>query len=101
MLTTIKKEQFDIDENGVKLRLEINYAKGTVSFLDKDGDYNEFVFANRTRDYLGGWVKIFEALSTATKWADSRLKVEQEAQKNRKLATMSEIFMAINETEEK
>lgn len=73
---------------GVKLTVFIDYKDKTVSFIDKEGEINSFIFAHRTRDYLGGWVKIFNALETVTREADKKLKEQEQIEEGEFLETL-------------
>jgi len=63
---------------GVTVVLEIDCEKKTVSLVDRMGDgryeNKKWVFAGRTREYLGGWLLILEAMEFAIKEADKFLK---------------------------
>lgn len=95
----IEVHKLNID--GVILNVRIDYKQGTVSFIDEQGNKNRFDFSNRTREYLGGWVKIFRALEKATIWADARLAEEQKRVKDVKNEKMTEILIAVSDLDRK
>lgn len=82
MKTLYERTMFE--HNGILLKVAIDYEKGTVSFL-QDTKPKKFVFSERGREHLGGWVKILEAMIEATKWADSNLKERGEKELDEKL----------------
>ena len=73
------QETISFEHKGVFIYLHLDYSEGSVSIVDKAGNDQEFRFTNRTVDYLGGWVLVFEALTEATKYADIRLREQAEA----------------------
>lgn len=77
MTTQQVSERLLYDVYGVRLEVYIDYETGTVSFIHKDGEPFKFIFADRGRDYLGGWLKVFKALEEVTRDADKRLKKHQ------------------------
>lgn len=72
-------EIYQICDYGVTLNIKIDYDKGTVSFLDKNISRKaEFIFAERGVEYLAGWQNIFKAISSATAWAEDKLRKESD-----------------------
>lgn len=78
-------ERTTFEHNGISLKVAIDYEKGSVSFLDHDNKPKRFLFADRGREHLGGWVKILEAMIEATKWADEKLKERDGQEVDKKL----------------
>lgn len=68
------QETISYEHKGVLIYMHLDYQRGLVSIQDKDGKDKRFLFKDRTTQYLGGWLLIFEALTEATKYADIRLK---------------------------
>lgn len=50
---------------GITIVVEMDFIKKTVSFTEKDGTRKQWVFHERTPEYMGGWVMIFEAMKNA------------------------------------
>lgn len=71
-----------IEHKGIGITVKIDYDKGEISLVGKKmSDSNEvkfeskhWVFANRTVEYIQGWVDIFEAMTGAVKEAREDLK---------------------------
>lgn len=85
--------------DGVVLYVKIDYLQKTVSFVDHAGGKNTFDFTNRTREYLGGWVKIFRALEKATIWADKRLEEDIKRRADVKDKEFLDVMIAISDLE--
>lgn len=88
IIETKKSETILFNADGVKLCVRIDYDEGTVSFIGGTNnkynkDYQKFIFADRTIDYLGGWVKVFEALKEITLIADARLREHKDTASGR------------------
>lgn len=77
MTTQQVTERLLYDVDGIRLELFIDYESQTVSFIHKDCEPFRFVFADRGREYLGGWLRVFKALEEVTRDADKRLKKHQ------------------------
>lgn len=75
-------ERLLYDVDGIRLELFIDYEAETVSFIHKDGEPFRFVFADRGREYLGGWLRVFKALEEATRDADAKLKKHKGKKEN-------------------
>lgn len=90
--------------NGIKVYIRLDYEHGTVSILEEGkGRYEkkEFCFINRTRDYLGGWVMVFDALKEATVHADKLLQAEANIRKKQKEDKFIELMIGISDLESK
>lgn len=87
------KETILFDYKGIKVTIQLDYKRGTVSFTEQDSKPKNYKFAERTRNYLGGWWLILEALQEATKFADEKLKEQEELRE--KIKTQKVIDMAI------
>lgn len=77
----MQSELIQFTHRGVKINIKLDYERKTVSFtddIDNEGKPNLWCFVDRTREYLGGWHIIMEALQEATKWADTRLKEQED-----------------------
>lgn len=58
---------------GIDIVLEIDYVKKTVSLTEKDGSAKQWVFAERTAEYLNGWRNILHAMEAAIAEAQAEL----------------------------
>lgn len=62
---------------GITVVLEIDCEKKNITFVERDhnGKYKpkKWVFAERTREYLGGWILILDAMAYAIKEANKLL----------------------------
>ncbi len=65
-----------IEHDGVKVIVKIDYDAATASFVeskqqDQSGRANfvskQWIFANRTLDYMNGWITILEAMKVAVR----------------------------------
>lgn len=92
-MNLVTKETVLFNYKGVSIYIELNYETGKVSFTEKDGRAKNYKFAECTRNYLGGWWLILEALQEATKFADSKLSEQEEIRE--KIKTQKVIDMAI------
>lgn len=75
-------ERLLYDVDGIRLEIYIDYEAGTVSFIHKDGSPFKFVFIDRGREYLGGWLRVFKALEEVTRDADAKLKKHKGKKEN-------------------
>lgn len=51
---------------GITVVVQMDFVKKTVSLVEKDGGRKQWVFAERTPEYLQGWVMILDAMKYAT-----------------------------------
>lgn len=51
--------------NGISIVVELDFVKKTVSLVEKDGRKKNWLFAERTPEYLCGWLNIVEAMKYA------------------------------------
>ena len=66
-------ETIDFTHKGIIITMRLDYEVGTVSFVNPNGSDKNWKFIDRTKEYLGGWYLIFEAMQEAVKYADERL----------------------------
>lgn len=50
---------------GISIFVEMDFIKKTVAFVDRDGKPKEYMFAQRTPEYMHGWIMVFEAMKYA------------------------------------
>ena len=105
----MQSELIQFTHRGVKINIKLDYERKTVSFIDNEGKPNLWCFVDRTRQYMGGWHIIMEALQEATKFADKRLKEQGDVSAKKAedkvfniLTTLSELSLnKPNPTQEK
>lgn len=90
-------ETLKVSAQGVVLRVHLDYQRGIVSFVNDQGKPEDFKFAERTVDYLGGWVKIFNAMKEITVFADKLLREQAELRDEAKTEKFINLFTAIKE----
>lgn len=67
-----------VEYKGIKITLDINYDAGTVSLVHQKDRFNgwqpkEFVFANRSLEYMNAWLLILDAIKFAVSQAKKDL----------------------------
>lgn len=77
---------------GISVVVELDFVAKTVSFTEKDGEPKPWVFANRTVEYMHGWIMILDAMKYATQQA----KKELDALSERQHKKFVEMYMALN-----
>ena len=93
------EETIAYEHKGAVVYLHLDYQIGVVSIIEKDGGDKKFLFKGRTTEYLGGWVLVFEALTEATKYADTRLKEQAAARESLKTSKLIDMMIAIEDKE--
>lgn len=77
---------------GVNVTVEIDYIEGKIALVEKKGTNHgvvqwgakQWVFANRTIDYMQGWQNILDAMKYAVEQSTKDLKKHQDAEDKRK-----------------
>lgn len=66
---------------GIRVTVEIDYAKETISLLDspQKNAYKKWVFAGRQLEYMQGWRRILDAMLFAIDTASAKLKKHVDA----------------------
>lgn len=77
---------------GIDVVLEIDYVKKTVSLTEKDGSKKEWIFAERTTEYLNGWRNILHAMDAAV----GEAKAELDKLDEKEHAEFASMYMAID-----
>lgn len=90
-------ERIAYDHKGVTIYMDLDYEKGEVSMVEKNGQPKKYNFSHRTRNYLGGWYLILEALQEATKYADVRLAEQAEAREKIKQKKVIDMAIALSD----
>lgn len=78
---------------GISIVVELDFIKKTVSFTEKDGDRKKWVFADRTADYMHGWVMILDAM----KYAAQEAKKEMDLLSDKEHKQFVEMYMALDQ----
>lgn len=52
-------------KQGINIVVEMDFVKKTVSLTEKDGNFKKWVFADRTPEYMNGWLAILRAMELA------------------------------------
>lgn len=100
----IERDMFvikEIEYKGVKIFVKIDYKRKTVSLVDStpanSTPYSDkkWVFSGRTRDYLGGWLNILEAMKRATILGDKLLK-QREAEDEERTLSLLQAYYILN-----
>ena len=86
-------EVMAFDHKGVVIYINLDYERGLVSFVEKDGKPKKWLFTDRTEAYLGGWYLILEAMQEATKYSDTRLKEQAKAREEVKEKEMVDLMI--------
>lgn len=80
------QEQVVFEHKGIKINLSINYEDNDVSMIESTGEKKRWVFTDRGREYMQGWLDILEAMAEATKYAKAKLdEYYKNAEKERNL----------------
>lgn len=87
------KEQYIYQHKGVSIGVEIDYQQETISLIEKDGKRKQWIFANRTLEYMNGWQNIYTAMQKATTHATKRL----QAYKDKSLTDFAELIYAVQQ----
>ena len=99
----IQSELIKFTHRGVNINIDLDYNRKTVSLtkpvsiFSNNDDAKAWVFSGRTRQYLGGWHIVLEALQEATKYADTRLKEQEDARDKLAEEKAFNIAMALSE----
>ncbi|MCX6121933.1 MAG: hypothetical protein NTX44_09970 [Ignavibacteriales bacterium] len=82
-------EVLTIEQNQIKVNVEIDYIAKTISLVDINSNrgcftrYKEYVFANRSLDYMNKWLTILDAIKYAI--IESRKLLESDISEKTKL----------------
>lgn len=71
----------EIEHNGVKVTIKVDYDKMTLSLVEKDsGSWRDkkWNFSGRKLNYMQGWQNILEAMSKAIEYGTILLEERQE-----------------------
>jgi len=96
-MNLVNKESIVFDHKGIKIPMELDYVRKLVSFTEENGQPKNWKFRQRTREYLGGWYLIFEALQEATKFADERLAEQEKIREKLKEEKMINLMITLSD----
>lgn len=102
----MQSELIQFTHRDVKINIALDYNRKTVSLtkpvsiFSNNDDAKAWVFSKRTRQYLGGWYIVLEALQEATKYADTRLKEQEDVRDKLAEEKVFNIVMALSEVAE-
>lgn len=77
---------------GISIVVELDFVEKTVSFTEKDGKTKNWVFTERTPEYMYGWIMIFEAM----KYAAQQAKKEMDAITDKEHKQFIEMYAALD-----
>jgi hypothetical protein len=79
---------------GISIVVEMDFIKKTISFVEKDGTNKKWVFAERTAEYMHGWIAILDAM----KYAAQQAKKEMDAISEKEHQKFVELFVALDQS---
>lgn len=91
------EETISYEHRGVIIYLHLDYENEKVSLVEKNGTPKKWEFTKRTREYLGGWWVILEAMQKATEYGDQRLRDQAEARKKIKTDKQFKLMVALSD----
>lgn len=77
---------------GITVVVELDFVKKTVSLTEKDGANKKWIFAERTPEYLNGWLLILKAME----YAVTEAKKEMDALKGKQHAEFIEMYLNLD-----
>lgn len=79
---------------GISVVVELDFVKKTVSLVEKDGSKKEWIFADRTLEYLNGWRNIMHAMEYAVAEAQK----EMQALSDKELDDFVKLYQAVDKS---
>lgn len=80
-------------KHGIHVVVELDFAKKTVSLVEKDGTNKEWVFADRTPEYMNGWLAILKAMQFAV----TEAKKEMDKLTSKEHKEFIEMYLALDQ----
>ncbi len=83
---------------GIRVAVHINYIEGLITLIDENPKNpsavqgKQWIFRNRSLDYMGGWLEIMDAMKSAVSEAADKLKAYQEQEAAEKEALLIKII---------
>lgn len=65
-------------KQGINIAVDIDYVKKTVSLVEKNGGNKKWIFAERSLEYMNGWILILRAMEYAVTEAKKELEAIKE-----------------------
>lgn len=65
-------------KQGINIVVELDFIKKTVSLVEKDGNPKKWIFAERTPEYMNGWLAILRAMEYAVAEAKKEMDALEE-----------------------
>jgi hypothetical protein len=78
---------------GIGITVELDFVKKTISFTEKDGSKKNWIFAERTPEYMHGWIAILDAM----KYAAQEAKKELDARSEKEHKAFVEMYYALDQ----
>jgi hypothetical protein len=81
---------------GVRIAVHINYIEGIITLIDENPKNpsavqgKQWIFRNRSLDYMGGWLEIMDAMKSAVSEAADKLKAYQDQEEAEKMALITD-----------
>ncbi len=79
---------------GIGVRVRIDYVHEKISLLNNDDKAKQWVFAERTLEYMAGWRNILWAMEHAIGKAEAELQKHQTAVERKKFQLMRQLERA-------
>lgn len=77
---------------GINIAVELDFVKKTVSLVEKDGVNKKWIFADRTLEYMNGWLLILQAME----YAITEAKKEMDAITEKEHEEFVEMYMNLD-----
>lgn len=78
---------------GISIVVELDFINKTISFTEKDGTPKKWMFAERTPEYMHGWVMILDAM----KYAAQEAKKVMDELSDKEHKQFVEMYMALDQ----
>ena len=86
----------DYTFNNVTVRVEIDYAKRTISLVEGDNRHKfatkKWCFANRGLEYMNGWRNVLDAIKHAIEQAEKELTTYVDSEKDKVAELVNKSF---------
>lgn len=79
-------------KHGINIVVELDFVKKTASLTEKEGKKKQWLFAERSVEYMNGWLAILKAME----YAVTECKKELEAIEEREHQDFLEMYMALD-----
>lgn len=79
---------------GITVVVELDFVNETISLVNKDGSKKNWLFHERTGEYLNGWRNILRAMEYAVSEAQKEMKAHTDA----KLDEFVKMYQAVDKS---